>query len=51
MKKTDQIRNQIRAIERQIILGKYKNIYATNNKLKTLKMRLEQAKQYEFLAQ
>jgi hypothetical protein len=51
MKKTDQIRNQIRAIERQIALGKYKNIYATNNKLKTLKMRLEQAKQYEFLAQ
>jgi hypothetical protein len=51
MKKTDHIRNQIRAIERQIALGKYKNIYATNNKLKTLKIRLEQAKQYEFLAQ
>jgi hypothetical protein len=51
MKKTDQIRNQIRAIERQIALGKFKNIYATQNKLKTLKMRLEQAKQYEFLAQ
>jgi len=51
MKKTDHIRKQIRAIERQITLGKYKNIYATNNKLKTLKIRLEQAKQYEFLAQ
>ena len=51
MKKTDQIRNQIRAIERQIALGKYKNIYATNNKLKTLKIKLEIAKQYEFLAQ
>jgi hypothetical protein len=51
MKKTDQIRNQIRVIERQIALGKYKNIYATNNKLKTLKIKLEQAKQYEFLAQ
>jgi hypothetical protein len=51
MKKTDHIRNQIKAIERQIALGKYKNIYATNNKLKTLKMKLEIAKQYEFLAQ
>lgn len=51
MKKSDYIRNQIRAIERQILLGKYKNIHATNNKLKTLKIRLEQAKQHEFLAQ
>lgn len=51
MKKSDYIRNQIRAIERQIALGKYKNIHATNNKLKTLKIRLEQAKQHEFLAQ
>lgn len=51
MKKSDYIRNQIRAIERQIALGKYKNIHATNNKLKTLKIKLEQAKQHEFLAQ
>lgn len=51
MKKSDLIRNQIRAIERQIALGKYKNIHATNNKLKTLKIKLEQAKQYEFLSQ
>lgn len=51
MKNTYQIRNQIKAIERQILLGKYKNIYAINNKLKTLKIKLEQAKQYEFLAQ
>jgi hypothetical protein len=51
MKNTYQISNQIKAIERQIALGKYKNIYATNNKLKTLKIRLEQAKRYEFLAQ
>jgi len=51
MKKSDYIRNQIKAIERQILLGKYKNIHATNNKLKSLKIKLEQAKQYEFLAQ
>lgn len=51
MKNTYQISNQIKAIERQILLGKYKNIHATNNKLKTLKIKLEQAKQYEFLAQ
>lgn len=51
MKKSDYIRNQIRAIERQILLGKYKNIHATNNKLKTLKTRLQQAIRFELLAQ
>ena len=51
MKNSDHIRNQIRAIERQIALGKYKNIHATNNKLKTLKIKLQNAIQFESLAQ
>lgn len=42
MTKAEHIKAQIKAINRQIQLGKYKNIHSTNNKIKTLKIRLNE---------
>lgn len=44
------IENQIKAIKKTIEKGKCKNVYAAKNKIKTLSVKLEKIKYFNFLA-
>jgi len=41
MKKINQLKSQIKALNTRIKTGKVKNLYAVQNKVKTLKMTLQ----------
>lgn len=44
------LESQIKAIQNDINSGKCKNIYAAKNKIRALKIRIEQIKYFNFLA-
>ena len=44
------IESQIKAIQKTIEKGKCKNVYAAKNKIRALKIRIEQIKYFNFLA-